>query len=433
MKKSAVALKYYKIADTNTPLPFSGSNFLNFYSPTFDGKGVAFYGNNLNREGIYYAMVGQPTGLVGSPTIVRVSDSQTPIAALNGAPTSNDSLQPPRDAYVSYLPDSPLSPCNSDLDQPRPLILNEGIAFFAANWQTNTYGIFSFNTTSTSITPLVTNTGIGGNFSTFSQPTGALNMVCFSGINPSSTGVFTVPIVGGTGGDKQLLNIANAVTPDGQHIAEFGNSQIQPLLPESTVFVFGRQQPSGNEAIYSCRGNSLQYVIKPGQNIGGYTVPTGADTVWHEFSQAGNMVVLQTQLNDSDQNPWAAVVAATVQGGTVGTPQLICISTPQPAPGGGIFSGNAFATPPVTDGKRIAFSAQYEEGFRTDLVGLYVWGPSTAGKVIRVMDATSQVDGQMVTGIDITNSSFVDGMLAVMLQLGDSGSQAVYLVDLSMY
>ena len=288
MKQSAVALKYIKIVDTNTPLPFSGANFLNFYAPTFDGKGVAFYGNNSNREGIYYASLVEP---LGSSTIVRVSDSQTPIAALNGPPTTNDSLNPPQDAYVSYTANTPLSPCNSDLDQPRPVMMNDGIAFFAANWQTNISGIFSFNTTSASITPLVTSTGTGGNFSLFSQPTGALNMVCFSAMtNNNSAGIYTVPVVGGTGATKQLVDMSTATTPDGKKIAEFGNCQIQPLLPESTVFVFGRHQPSGNEAIYSCRGNSLQYVIQPGQKIGGYPMSSGANTVWHELSQAGNIV-----------------------------------------------------------------------------------------------------------------------------------------------
>jgi hypothetical protein len=145
------------------------------------------------------------------------------------------------------------------------------------------------------------------------------------------------------------------------------------------------------------------------------------------------MVAMQTELLDSDGNPWGAVVAATVQGGQIGTPQLVCISfQPLPGGGGGIFSGNAFATPPVTDGVRVAFSAQYEQGDRTDLVGLFVWNSST-GNITRAMDATSVVDGQSVTGIDITSSSFVDGKLAVMLQLGDQNAQGIYVVDLSGY
>jgi hypothetical protein len=215
MQKTRTIPTFQKIVDTTTTLPNSGSAFQTFYPPGFDGECVIFYGNNTTYEGIYYSEI-------SNPSLQIVSDNHTPITDLNGPPTTNTERS--LDAYVSY-PAGGLAPCMSQLNTPRPIIVNGAAVFFAANWNTRRAGIFSLDPKrgGASLTLISDSDGYfqGG---AFGQPSGAMGGVYVSavGANPSSVpvGVYTVPASGLVGANpKLLLNTQTATTPDQSKIA----------------------------------------------------------------------------------------------------------------------------------------------------------------------------------------------------------------------
>lgn len=425
MPKTGIVPTFQKIVDTTEILPNSGSKFEEIYPPGFDGKYVVFYGNNQTYEGIYCSEI-------GNPSLRVLSDNHTSIPDLNGPPTTRQ--DPNRDAYVAY-PSGSLAPCASLLVTPRPIVLSGTAVFFAANWMTTRAGIFSMDLEKKTA-PLALVSDSDGYFKggAFGQPSGAKGGVCFSAVGARSsipTGVYAVPASGAVNADpKLLLNVQADETPDHRKIAAIGNAQIRTLLPTSQVFVYGVDD-QGNCAIYGCRAQGLQYVLKQGQVIGEYSV--GTDTaypIYNEICAGGALVACQVTLGGRKDSLDYAIVACSAD--PPFTPQVICVAQwNQEIPGGGgYYSGNGFGTP-VTDGKYVAFVTTYSvQEAGTLLTCLLVWNSQT-GQLSTAIDANTLIDGQPVNYILTHNSSFVDGKLALLLQVG--ATTGIYVADLSMF
>jgi hypothetical protein len=429
MQKTRIVPTFQKIVDTSTVLPNSGSTFETFYPPSFDGDLVVFYGNNATYEGIYCSSL-------SNPSLQIVSDNHTPIPDLDGPPTSNQQLS--LDAYVAY-PGGGLTPCMSQLNSPRPIVLDGTAVFFAANWNTKRAGIFALDLKNAK-EPLTLISDSDGYFKdgAFGQPSGSLGGVYFSAVGADSSkgplGVYTVPASGAVGANpKLLLNTQTAKTSDQSMISSIGNSQIRPLLPNSQIFVFGlNNNNGGSEAIYSLGAEGLQYVLQPGQKIGNYSVATmdSAYPIYQELAVNGTLMACQVSLGQGEDNSDYAIVCCTTEPPFM--PQVICAAqwNQQIPGGGGYYTGDGFGTP-VSDGKYVAFVVTYSVQEAGDpLTCLIVWNSMT-NVLSTAIDANTVIDGQLVNYILTHNSSFVDGKLT--LELGVGPNTGIYVADLSRF
>lgn len=428
MSKTKTQIKALKIADTNTILPDSGKAFMNFFAPSYDGTAMTFYGNNSDYEGIYYA--GAEINAKQSPSLVKISDNHTAIPDLNGPPTTNTMYN--LDAYVAYNAGY-LSPCSQSVLSARPMALNGGVAFFAANWNTQRVGIFAYDAKSNKVSTLVSNTKGEFQQCQFSQPTAMGSTVYFSGVGKTlepigkltpPQGVFSIPLSGAGSDPTQVLD-ASVVAFDSNLFNSFGTSH---SANGKEIYLYGlyadKKTTLAVDGIfsYSTVAKDLKRVVPVGQKFGDWTIPHyGA---WAQCSVAGDIVAFQTSVNPGS---FPALFASVK-----GQPTLIQVGNGNIPGGGGQFDGNAFATPPVTDGKYVAYSGLYSTtgGFGEN-AGLFVWNSAT-GVSSPVLLANDPLDGKQFFNIALTTSSFVNGWLAALITFTD-GSSGVYLLDLSSF
>ncbi|MTH96941.1 hypothetical protein [Roseibium sp. RKSG952] len=424
---------YQKFIDTDHMMPGTGKPFIKFEPPVYDGNSILFLGDNEEREGLFAMTFGGD--------LEKISDSATPLPDLDGPPTSAGT----QDAYVQNTSGTPsLAPCSSVLTFPRPVFVDGFVAFFAANWSVGQAGIFLFDRTSGTVRsrPLVSS--VAGTFQSgiFGQPTaGPSGTVWFPGMgdanndrpgNTPAPGLFSVSVYDPAQAVRQPLDLLNAKTPQGTQVQAVGNPKVWPCLPQDQALFFGSGS-DGNEAIYRLGQDGLQTVISAGYSFGPGPISSGANTFYREIGLApfGNLLAFRAELTTSGGSSVAGLIALAF-GEEPLEPVLITTGIskiPGAASETETFDGNDFATPPATDGTRVAFCGNYFGSSIPDPTGLFVWNARTraANKILKTGDI---MDLKQIQTVTIGSQGFVNGKLVARIGFADN-SQGLYLLDLS--
>lgn len=421
-------MNYKKIADTTTLIPGNNNPFITLSPPTYNGIDVVFYGNNNTIEGIYFAAAGD-----AAINLVKISDSQTSIPVLSGPPLTNQNPNDYKDAYIAY-PGGLVSTPSTGLSVPCPMIMLDGVTFFAANQVSGKAGIFFYKKADGTISSVVNNVDTPLFLpASVSQPSVAGNKIYFSAMGSvlEPIGKITPPpgvyVSGKNGADAPLglFDLTVTKTSSGKLLDDIGNSKVMELPGKDTVLYFYGSTAGTNglleDGIYSFAQGVFNRTLTIGQVFGNYTVPQSG--AYAQISLSGSLLAFQTCLNDSDQNPWDAVMAIVN-----GTPVLIQVLFGNIPGNSGTYTGNAVQL--ATDGVRVAFVSTYEPatGFG-ERAGLFVWNSSTQKLSAALLDK-DMLDGKEFFGMTISTSSFSGGKLAAQVTFYDQSS-GIYILDLS--
>ncbi|WP_299812422.1 hypothetical protein [uncultured Roseibium sp.] len=433
------ACTYLKFIDTEYLMPGTASAFIRFEPPVFDGTSITFLGDNEEREGLFV--------LRYNGVLERITDNATPLPGLYGPPTGAGQT----DAYVQSFSNSPLdpsgtlNPCDT-LTIPRPVFVDGFVAFFAANWPQRRAGIFLYDRSSGTVRPkpLVSNSEGAFLRGAFGQPVaGASGSVYFPGFggpqnDHSGTkmdpGIYSVSVYDHEQKITQILNTVTASTPERNMLQSIGNPNVWPRLPEDELLFFGLNLDE-NEAIFGCNIDGLHTKVGPGYQFSDGTISGVSDTFSSQISvgRNGGLLAFKTELTISGGGAAGAVIALSFDTHPA-QPELI-LTAVSPVPGvtgpNVMFTGNSFATPPATDGKRVAFCAGYMDDNTTNGVGLFVWNSGAATTKL-ALKAGDFMDMKEVTNIHIGTDCFVDGILVAKVNFHD-GSEGLYRLDLSNF